>query len=152
MKINKNIDVSISFEELTENISDAEIIQLIKERTLDVQDVLDALMPDDYELFSFIGDAAINNHIAANIDYYNATSELSEKISRLEYILTDCEENKEEPTIPDNPELAKRFFCDLLNLGYHVSTQDILRKIADKITRTRHPEPRTKHQFNNVTM
>ena len=148
MNINKNINVSINFDELSENISDTEIIKLIEKRayySLDVQEVLDALAPEDSELFEYIGDASINSHIEDNINYYAATSVLSEKINELQIELSDCEEAEKELTIPDNPELAKRFFCDLLNIGYHVSTQDVIRQISDKITRTRHQAPSTQY-------
>ena len=125
--ISQNVDVSL--EEIKQSLSFYEYKEMADYFSYQddfKEEMIEALGLDESDHLANISDHYMNKYIKDNIGYYDVTSEMQNKITRLENAL--IETKTPELIIPNNPVDAHRFFCDLFGFGYHASKAEILQR------------------------
>ena len=139
MEVTKTIKISL--DDIKEDIGQSEALELldhVNDYSSDFYEkVIDKLGISDDILLENISSDYLGEHIANNLNYYKCTSKLIEEISDLKHEIENPGEETfetkfQEAIDSNNKEQAKRYLCDLFDLGYH-SNGELAKKISELI-------------------
>ena len=132
MKVFISQKVDVSLEEIKQGLAFSEYKEMADYFSYQddfKEEMIEAIGLDESAHLANISDDYMNRYIRDNLDYYKATIEMQNKISQLKYSLTEIEAKNSKPCIPNNPDEAHKFFCDLFDLGYYTDKAEILKRI-----------------------
>lgn len=129
--ISQNVDVSL--EEIKQGLAFSEYKEMADYFSYQddfKEEMIEAIGLDESDHLANISDNYMNKHIKGNIGYYDVTSKMQKEISQLKYAVTEIEAKSSKPCIPNNPDEAYKFFCDLFDLGYYTDKAELLKRIS----------------------